>query len=236
VQPGDTTYLGDHMALVVEEISSAVTTPGEILNNYSISMEKCWASDENHAATYTEEAVSGSTYSSEVIYPDNQGGYSTTFTSGKQLTLWDQHCPQHYWVSPHYGAAGTSHGNYLNENWDRTTDIREIHFRQFGFNGYGSGTSTMYYHCLIRVCPTANAGTCNTVDIDGVANTCTNPASYGPSGRKRRTVEGELGELSAEIVAAVDVKIPKEAQKNSDSGAMTTAATATMAIFGLLNL
>ena len=35
LSPGDTTYLGDHMALVVEEISSAVTTPGEILNNYS---------------------------------------------------------------------------------------------------------------------------------------------------------------------------------------------------------
>jgi len=236
-------YLGDHMALVVEEVGSpTVATPGDILNNYSISLEKCWASDTQHDATYTEQVgTAGGSFTQEIIYPDNQGSYATTHTTGKQFTLWEDHCPQQFWVSPHSSevvGSSTSLGNYLNELWDRSTDIREIHFRQFGFHGFTSGTSTIYYHCLIRVCDTTGDGDCNTKKVDGTSAACTNPTSFAPStGRRRRSDDASSSENDGsltDLTASVEVT---NNQGNSDesSGAAACAATG-FALFGLMNL
>ena len=169
-------------------------------------MEKCWASDTQYNAVLTETDGTNP----EAIYEDNQGTFATDNPSGKEITLWEEHCPKHFWVSPGTGDSTVTtdgFGNYLNEMWNPTggSDIREIHFRQFGFTSddaidAANSNDKIYYHCLIRVCDSSAISECNSKTITGTTVTCPTYADFAPNsaGRRRR----DITKRSSDIVQA----------------------------------
>lgn len=173
--------IGQHVELVLENADADV----DVLGGYSMSLNKCWASEKNEDADKSYNVDKG------------------------HVLLWDQFCPKFPWVGPlaFTDAPTEDIQGYLGEFWVTSIGIQKIHFRQFGWT---NGGSEVYYHCVIKVCEKALDGKCATthLETDGSSSatetSCTAETYAAPSGRRRR--RSPVDATQASVSAGINVQ------------------------------
>merc|ERR1712048_1104074 len=219
--------LGDYMELKVKD-----TGTKNIFTTYSVSLEKCWASNAALPATIDNTNPTAIKY-----YQDTSTGAVDEFV------FWDDFCSKYPdWVGPNTAA------NYLGETTDHAHSIHAVHFRQFGFlsqqAGYAAGTGVMYFHCYVKVCPIADEATCSKTLLDGTTNTnCAATAMLAPARKRRQANESGVADAYDLAAPAVTSQMVSDAEcieydrerkvclkvvEKKSSGATTTCAASTM--------